>query len=42
MIRCYLLTSSIRRLAPVMGVRQGDVRPDARIFGGATARGRAP
>jgi hypothetical protein len=42
MIRSYLLTSSIRRLAPVASMRLGDVCPDAGIFGGAAAGGRAP
>jgi hypothetical protein len=42
MILRHQLTSSIRLLAPITGARMGVVRPDARIFGGRAARGRAP
>ena len=42
MIQLFTLTSSIRRTTPLAWMRQGDVRPAARILGGYAARGRAP
>jgi len=42
MIQLFMLTSTVRRITPLAWVRQGDVRPGARIFGGTSAGGRAP
>jgi hypothetical protein len=42
MINLYVLTSTIRRDAPVAFTLLGAVRPGAWIFGGDAAGGRAP
>lgn len=42
MIKLSMLTSAIRRTAPLAWVLQGDVRPGTRIFGAYGAGGRAP